>query len=319
MAIDYKQYNYPTYTYCQEPFPNTACGPCSVADLLEVSPITIANWMTSHGYAAPYQGTEWEGINKCLTAYGANGVLLATGLLGKMDSPQFKKWEETIQSGREGILLMGRGINNYWTNGGHYIAIVKYEAGKYLVYDPASASRTGWHPFSDFAGDIKNLYTSSLLWGSPKTYNYAFKVATINMGSNNKSVLLAQKILYAQGYYDKKLGFDGYFGPGTLAAVKSFQNKNKLEIDGSCGPKTWTKLLGIEGDTKVVSQIKRGSQGVDVILLQELLTAEGMYLGRLDGDFGPATETALRQYQMKKGLTVDGICGPDTWRVILEL
>ena len=45
MATDYKQYNYSAY-YCDEPFAQSACGPTAVADLLNISPLTTANWMT---------------------------------------------------------------------------------------------------------------------------------------------------------------------------------------------------------------------------------------------------------------------------------
>lgn len=38
---------------------------------------------------------------------------------------------------------------------------------------------------------------------------------------------------------------DGLCGQQTADAIKNFQKKNGLEVDGCCGPKTWKKLLGI--------------------------------------------------------------------------
>lgn len=38
---------------------------------------------------------------------------------------------------------------------------------------------------------------------------------------------------------------DGFCGNQTADAIKNFQKKNSLEVDGCCGPKTWKKLLGI--------------------------------------------------------------------------
>jgi peptidoglycan hydrolase-like protein with peptidoglycan-binding domain len=33
----------------------------------------------------------------------------------------------------------------------------------------------------------------------------------------------------------------------------------------------------------------------------------------IDGDYGRATEAAVKEFQRDQGLTVDGICGPMTW------
>jgi len=55
-----------------------------------------------------------------------------------------------------------------------------------------------------------------------------------------------------------------------------------------------------------------GSRNSDVTILQEKLHALGMYSGAIDGDFGPMTQAAVEQYQTSKGLTSDGIVGPQT-------
>ena len=36
----------------------------------------------------------------------------------------------------------------------------------------------------------------------------------------------------------------------------------------------------------------------------------------IDGDFGTATEAAVKQFQKDHGLTADGICGPKTWAAL---
>lgn len=61
--------------------------------------------------------------------------------------------------------------------------------------------------------------------------------------------------------------------------------------------------------------IKQGSDGGGVYLLQNLLYQNGYALS-MDGQFGGQTDYCLRNYQQKKGLTVDGVCGPKTWRSI---
>lgn len=61
--------------------------------------------------------------------------------------------------------------------------------------------------------------------------------------------------------------------------------------------------------------LKRGSKGAAVRELQTLLNARGRSLN-VDGDFGPATEAAVRAFQEQRGLTVDGIVGKQTWAAL---
>lgn len=56
--------------------------------------------------------------------------------------------------------------------------------------------------------------------------------------------------------------------------------------------------------------LKRGDKGPSVKELQFYLKIRG------DGDFGPKTEAAVRAFQQKKGLTVDGLVGPATWKAL---
>lgn len=58
--------------------------------------------------------------------------------------------------------------------------------------------------------------------------------------------------------------------------------------------------------------LKKGAEGPDVRRLQERLNAAGIQVV-VDGDFGPATEQAVRHFQKERGLGVDGRVGPRTW------
>lgn len=80
-----------------------------------------------------------------------------------------------------------------------------------------------------------------------------------------------------------------------------------------------------EGYMFSTETVRNGSKGASVLLLQKLLKADG-YTGSngailaLDSDFGGNTEAALKEYQRKHaGLSVDGVCGPATWKSILGL
>ena len=56
-----------------------------------------------------------------------------------------------------------------------------------------------------------------------------------------------------------------------------------------------------------MSILKRGLKGAPVKRLQEKLGITA------DGDFGPGTEKAVKDFQKANGLAVDGIAGPDTF------
>ena len=64
------------------------------------------------------------------------------------------------------------------------------------------------------------------------------------------------------------------------------------------------------------SMVRIGSTGEDVKYLQESLIKLGYSPGPIDGIFGPKTETAVRSFQIARGLVVDGIMGKNTWDAI---
>ena len=60
-------------------------------------------------------------------------------------------------------------------------------------------------------------------------------------------------------------------------------------------------------------QLKKGSTGKYVEQLQEILGIT------IDGDFGPKTEKAVKEYQEENDLVVDGIVGSATWTKLNEI
>ena len=70
--------------------------------------------------------------------------------------------------------------------------------------------------------------------------------------------------------------------------------------------------------TKTLPTLKRGNKGEYVTMLQTKLKNKGYDLGKygVDGDFGSATESAVKQFQKDHGLTVDGVVGAKTWNAL---
>lgn len=64
--------------------------------------------------------------------------------------------------------------------------------------------------------------------------------------------------------------------------------------------------------------LRKGSTGGSVEQLQRLLNkCNKSTVIRVDGDFGIATLNAVKHFQQRKKLVVDGIVGPETWRTLL--
>ena len=86
--------------------------------------------------------------------------------------------------------------------------------------------------------------------------------------------------------------------------------------------KCWGELKNISYEEKEDDDmsiwhptIRRGSKGQDVIDCQTMLNRLGYDLGKygIDGDFGRATEAAVKEFQRDHKLNQDGVVGPLTW------
>lgn len=64
--------------------------------------------------------------------------------------------------------------------------------------------------------------------------------------------------------------------------------------------------------------LRRGSISNYVCIAQDDLNTLGFETGGLDGIFGEKTQIAVRNYQQRAGLTVDGLVGCNTWRALQE-
>jgi len=113
-------------------------------------------------------------------------------------------------------------------------------------------------------------------------------------------------IQYLLRSYTLDLAVDGVFGPQTEDRVRLFQRNWGLTVDGVVGPQTWTELM---------RDADRRHDGVRAI--QSRLNANGYGLC-IDGDFGPKTEEAVRDFQRSRGLVVDGIVGHATWQELVQ-
>lgn len=117
-----------------------------------------------------------------------------------------------------------------------------------------------------------------------------------------------------------------YIGDGEVVEARSRRyGVYKTRLDQRPW-KTWGYCPYVTYETKktvdvALPVLKKGAKGDAVKAMQILLIGYGFTMGEhgADSSFGGATESALRKYQGKNALSVDGTCGRRTWEKLLGM
>lgn len=143
----------------------------------------------------------------------------------------------------------------------------------------------------------------------------------VRRGDRGEAVHDIQTRLLALGYAVAPAERAGTFGASTEEAVRAFQERRGLDVDGIVGPATWREL--VEASLRLGDRIlylrAPPLRGDDVRALQDRLSALGFHGGRVDGIFGAETAGAVREFQRNYGHPVDGIVGDATLRALQGL
>ena len=121
---------------------------------------------------------------------------------------------------------------------------------------------------------------------------------TLKYGSRGAEVTKLQEQLKKLGYFSGKA--TGYFGSATKTAVKKFQASKGVAADGIAGNQT-SKILFNSG-TSSGSALSREQ----LKKVQTALKNQGLYKGKIDGISGKLTNSAVKQFQQKNGLSATG-------------
>ena len=108
----------------------------------------------------------------------------------------------------------------------------------------------------------------------------------------------------------------------TPDEIRSFQQERGLHVTGELNEQTLRALEESRwklGDRSLYLQKSPLMYGDDVAALQSRLTEMGFHSGRVDGIYGPMTESAVKEFQKSVGVVVDGKCGPATIIALLRL
>ncbi len=156
-------------------------------------------------------------------------------------------------------------------------------------------------------------------------------------GSSSSSIIFNQVLSVGQGVNLLISGGSGAYylssNSGTIFTANITNNNvlmlvgvsagmasiNVCSSDGGCVPVYVTVVNSTSTASSAVSTVYKfynplniGSKGTDVTELQKRLTAEGVYSGPVTGYYGSLTQTAVKKYQVKYGLSQLGNVGPAT-------
>ncbi|MEK4565175.1 N-acetylmuramoyl-L-alanine amidase [Alkalihalobacillus sp. FSL R5-0424] len=165
--------------------------------------------------------------------------------------------------------------------------------------------------------EVKPVTVTAPTKNKPRTLRYNKDVMM-----NGEDVKKVQRAVGAKA--------DGFFGPDTDKAVRSYQASLDFDPDGIVGALTWEAIDAgrkpeLKKESKPVKKkyqlptktLRRGAKGNDVRILQTALNAANFNVGAVDGDFGRKTDDAVRRFQsVYLPREVDGIAGPNTYKEI---
>ena len=134
-------------------------------------------------------------------------------------------------------------------------------------------------------------------------------VVGLRQGATGPDVIALQNALLDAGVKVPG-GADGFFGPATKSALTAYQSRAGLATSGEVDEATAVSLGLTEPAPAAAASsgtLAIGAQGDAVKALQQALMDFGVFVpGGADGVFGPATKTAVSNFQRWNGLTVTG-------------
>ena len=198
--------------------------------------------------------------------------------------------------------------------------------------------RQTWYKISYIYVSVKDLaeLTSEGETSSGTLSDGSWGGTALRTGSTGSAVEQVQFWLNTLAQYESaipSLAVDGRYGAATASAVRAFQRRYGLTVDGVVGRETWNAIYNefrsIQSDNGTPNAypgtaLREGASGQNVRLVQFWLKIAHTVYSRLndltvDGRFGAATTAAVKRFQTYFGLTSDGVVGRTTWNKLYEV
>ncbi len=226
---------------------------------------------------------------------------------------------------------------------GTYLAVKAFQKHQGLSVD-GKAGKNTLTRLETFFDENGNCTSGPIVTPPPveeQGPGYGIPTRTLRFGMAGEDVRYTQQRLAELKYLTQAAS--GQFDSATLAAVKAFQRRNDLGVDGAVGPKTIAALFSDDAiaadeettqpptqeptptptpkptdDVVLYRTLRYGDSGEDVAYMQRRLIELGYLNSTADGQFGTGTLAAVKAFQKANGLTVDGVAGTKTYGVLLS-
>ena len=222
--------------------------------------------------------------------------------------------------------------------GPRMVSTVKTFQRQFNLTADGVVGRQTWYKISYIYVSVKDLaeLTSEGETSSGTLSDGSWGGTALRTGSTGSAVEQVQFWLNTLAQYESaipSLAVDGRYGAATAGAVRAFQRRYGLTVDGVVGRETWNAIYNefrsIQSDNGTPNAypgtaLREGASGQNVRLVQFWLKIAHTVYSRLndltvDGKFGAATTAAVKRFQTYFGLTSDGVVGRTTWNKMYEV
>ena len=225
------------------------------------NPKTAVVWHCGGGL----QGSGGHEFYKICTNYNSIGIENSVGYLGSEKSPsgESDKWYFTEETQESLVWLVSKLMDEYNVPIEHLVRHWSV-TGKTCPnpYVRNNKTMTSW-TWDEFIANVKQYRKDGTITvpdrsssSTPqKTKSYLSK------GDTGDAVKAMQKLLISLGYYCGASGADGDFGTGTETALKAFQKKNGLDVDGFYGNASKAALTKLYDASAIIGSARHNEYG----------------------------------------------------------
>ncbi|MDQ1715074.1 MAG: hypothetical protein QOC60_1019 [Frankiaceae bacterium] len=261
---------------------------------------------------------------------GSDGIVQSCSVPGRSEHKDGRAWDWLVRYNIPGERAEAAALLSWLTkrDGVGYTAANARRLGiMYIIWNrriwKSYQASLGWQPYNGTDAHDGHVHFSfgwagalgqtSFFTGHVAPPVLAPSLPALSAGSAGPAVLDLQHVLQVPKA-------NGYFGTTTRRAVASFQRVHHIPATGLLTRATWAALLPPATPIPHPVRVRRawvgspvlraGAAGASVRELQRLLSVG------TDGSFGPATQTALRRFQIRAHLVPDGVAGARTWNAL---